>query len=300
MMDRKVNVLVTGANGQLGQELLALTAEFPSLKLLPATRQELDITNRDQVRQYFDRHPVDFCLNCAAYTAVDQAENHPEAAHRVNVLGPEVLAEACREQDATLIHYSTDYVYHTLCNRPYREEDPTNPQSVYARTKLEGEMKVREALPRSIIVRTSWVYSAFGGNFVKTVLRLGADRDHLRVVYDQVGTPTYAHDLALATLTMLLRLEGHRDRGAALGGIYHYSNEGVTSWYDFAVAILDLAGLPCRVLPIESKDYPTLAPRPFFSVLNKEKIKTTFDLDIPHWRRSLQTCLEQIGNHLGR
>ncbi len=295
MSDSPTRILVTGAHGQLGREIMTLGTNFPDWQLIPTDRQELDISRRDDVLRFFDRHPIDYCINCAAYTAVDEAERQPGIARQLNTLGPAFLAEACLASGATMLHFSTDYVYHTRHNQPYREDARTNPQGVYARTKLEGDQWVLQTLPNSIILRTSWVYSPFGNNFVKTMLRLAAERDSLRVVYDQIGAPTYARDLAAATLTIIRHLaNGPETERQSLGGIYHYSNEGVTSWYDFALAIFELEHISCRVFPIESKDFPTLANRPFFSILNKDKIKQTFKLEIPHWRESLQDCLQRL------
>ena len=294
MSDLPTRILVTGANGQLGQEVMALAANFPAWELIPSDRHVMDISRREDVLRFFDRHRVDFCINCAAYTAVDQAESQPDIARQINALGPGYLAEACRQAGAGLLHFSSDYVYHTHHNRPYREDAPTNPQGVYARTKLEGDERVQQALPEAVVLRTSWVYSSYGNNFVKTMLRLATLRDTLRVVYDQVGAPTYARDLAGAALAIIRYLAATGTERPPKGGIYHYSNEGVTSWYDLALAIFELSHIDCHVLPIESKDFPTPAARPFFSVLNKDKIKETFALTIPHWRTSLRECLKRI------
>lgn len=270
-------LLVTGANGQLGQELRLLLGN----RAVYAGRAELDIADEAAVKAFFEAQSFDFVINCAAYTAVDKAEDDAEAADRANRLGPALLARYGRR----MVHVSTDYVFDGTSCRPYRENDEPNPVSVYGRTKLAGEAAVLNEAETAVIIRTAWVYSSFGKNFVKTMRRLGAERDSLGVVFDQVGTPTYAADLASAIVAMLPQIApGMKD-------VYHYSNEGVTSWYDFAVAIMEESGLSCAVRPIESADYPTRAARPAFSVLNKAKIKKDFGLSIPHWRDGLKRCL---------
>jgi dTDP-4-dehydrorhamnose reductase len=287
-------LLIPGANGQVGRSLLQLATAYSHLELHAAPSQTLDIGDRAAVDRFFRENPVRWCINCAAYTAVDKAEAEPDRARAVNVAGARNLAAACARHGAGMIHLSTDYVYHTRQNTPFRETDAVRPRGVYAKTKLAGERAVQKALPGAMIVRTSWVYAPFGQNFVRTMLRLGAERPVLRVVADQIGTPTYAPDLAAALLSIIDRVErGGADR-AALAGIWHYSNEGVASWYDFACAIMELAGLDCRVEPIETSDYPTPAARPPFSVLNKAKIRAAFGLEIPHWRISLVECLRML------
>lgn len=221
---------------------------------------------------------------------MDKAESEPEQAHLVNVESVANLAEACKNVGASLIHFSSDYVYHNGQNTPLKETDATNPQSVYAKTKLEGEAAAGTAM----VIRTSWVYSSFGNNFVKTMLRLGKERPELRVVYDQIGAPTYARDLAKATLDILQKVEKGEVERSLLQGIYNYSNEGVTSWYDFAQAIFEINNIDCKVIPIETKDYPTPAARPPYSVLHKAKIKAAFGLEILHWREGLLKCLELL------
>lgn len=233
-------------------------------------------------------------MNCAAYTAVDKAESEPVLAKKINVSGAKNLAEACVGQGIPLVHLSTDYVYHNRQNTPFRESDPVSPKSVYARTKLAGDRAALKANPLAIIVRTSWVYSEFGNNFVKTMLRLGAERPALNVVFDQIGTPTYAPDLAAAILKIIQKVENKEVVPKNAAGIWHYSNEGVTSWYDFAQAIFEIKNLACRVNPIETKDFPTPAARPPFSLLNKGKIKAVFGLEIPYWRDSLAICLRKL------
>ncbi|GAB4499324.1 MAG: dTDP-4-dehydrorhamnose reductase [Saprospiraceae bacterium] len=293
-----MTILITGANGQVGQCFQQLAARFPRWNFIFNDFPELDITNRRAVFSFFrslqNDKKISWCVNCAAYTAVDKAESEPDLAKKINVLGAKNLAEACAEQGIPLVHLSTDYVYHNRQNTPFRESDPVSPKSVYARTKLAGDRAALKANPLAIIIRTSWVYSEFGNNFVKTMLRLGAERPALHVVFDQIGTPTYAPDLAAAILTMIQKVENKEVAPENAAGIWHYSNEGVTSWYDFAKAIFEIKKLPCRVNPIETKDFPTPAQRPPFSLLNKEKIKAAFGLEIPYWRDSLAICLRKL------
>lgn len=273
-------LLITGANGQLGNELRLLLGD----NALYTDYAELDITNAAEVRAFVNAHRVDMIVNCAAYTAVDKAESDEEKAYAINAVGPANLAQA----GVPLIHVSTDYVFDGASCRPYVEDDVPNPATVYGRTKLAGEKHVLENADTALVIRTAWLYSSFGNNFVKTMLRLGAERDSLNVVFDQVGTPTYARDLAAAIVKIMPQLK------PGMKGVYHFSDEGVCSWYDFAVRIMDKAGQPCRVKPIESVDYPTLAKRPFYSVLNKGKIKAAFGVDIPHWEKSLDDCLKKL------
>ena len=282
-------ILVTGANGQLGREFQALQALFPEYKWVFASRQDLDLSDSGEVRRFFQENPIDYCLSCAAYTAVDLAETHPAEAAQVNVDAVRLLASECRAQAASFIHFSSDYVYHNAINRPLREEDPATPQGVYARTKLDGDLAALAEHPEAIIFRVSWVFSRFGHNFVKTMLRLGKERPELRVVCDQIGAPTHARDLALAVASII-----HSGKTRGKGGIYHYANEGVCSWYDFAKAIFDLSSLPVKVLPILSREYPTPAARPSYSVLDKTKFKETFGIEIPYWRDSLADCIREI------
>lgn len=283
-----MHLLITGAHGQVGSELQALQHHYPDWTFTFTNREELDISSATAVIDHFAQANYDYCINCAAYTAVDKAEQEPELAAAINVEGPRHLAQACQRYQTRLLHISTDYVYHSLHHRPYVESDSTSPQSVYGRTKLAGEQAAQAAHAETLVVRTSWVYSQFGHNFVKTMLRLGGERKQLSVVFDQVGSPTHARDLAQALLDIVAQ------HPPSFGGLYHYSNEGVCSWYDFAHAIFNLKNLPCQLSPIESKDYPTPAQRPPYSVLNKQRIKTTFGLHIPHWRDSLEACLSAL------
>jgi dTDP-4-dehydrorhamnose reductase len=287
-------ILVTGANGQVGQCIRQLAPQFPELSLIFMGSADLDITNREAVRQIFQQNELTGCINCAAYTAVDKAETNQPLAEAINVQGTQWLAEGCSVRNIPFIHFSSDYVYHNAVNRPLVETDKVQPKGVYARTKLRGERVALRKYPNSMIIRTSWVYAPFGNNFVHTMLRLGAERPALNVVFDQIGTPTYAPDLAAAVLSLLRQHQRNDLTVENLAGIWHYSNEGVTSWYDFALAIFELANLPCKVNPILSVQYPTPAQRPAFSVLDKSKIKNAFGLDIPHWRQSLQACLAAL------
>lgn len=272
-------ILVTGSNGQLGSEIKKLIpdAVFADLK-------ELDITNFDAVKVFVKANDIETIINCAAYTAVDKAEDDPRAAFAINAEGPgNLAATGCR-----LLHISTDYVFDGSGCRPYKESDPTNPVSVYGQSKLAGEKKVLSQSANAVILRTAWLYSATGNNFVKTMLRLGRERSSVGVVCDQVGSPTFAGDLAEAICQILPKI--NRDTT----GVYHYTNEGVCSWYDFAWEIMKKSGSNCKVLPLTSSDYPTRAQRPSYSVLSKRAVKETFDLEIPYWKESLEKCLKQF------
>lgn len=283
-------ILVTGANGQLGNSIRVLTGQYPQYNFLFTDVDTLDITDPAAVKAAVKDNQVNYIINCAAYTAVDKAEDNEELCRRLNSFAVCVLGEAAREAGAKMIHISTDYVFSGTGYRPYKETDGTRPVSVYGRTKLAGEEGLMEVCPDAVIIRTAWLYSEFGSNFVKTVLRLGKERDELGFVFDQIGTPTYAGDLAAIILSVVTADE----KGAFVPGIYHYSNEGVCSWYDFTVKILQIAGIDCRIRPIETKDYPTKAVRPPYSVLNKSKIKETYGIAIPHWEASLRVCMGKL------
>ena len=280
-------VLVTGANGQLGNSIQVRASQYPDYRFLFTDVDSLDICDKEAVARYVREHDVNFILNCAAYTAVDKAEANEELCHRINCDAVRNLGEAAQAKGAKVIHISTDYVFDGSHCKPYVESDATCPVSVYGRTKLAGEQALQAACPDSVIIRTAWLYSEYGNNFMKTVLRLGKERDELRFIFDQVGTPTYAGDLANAMLTILVAAE----KDHFVPGIYHFSDEGVCSWYDFTVKILQIAGLEKNVIPIETKDYPTPATRPHYSVLNKGKIKETYGIVIPHWEKSLAYCM---------
>jgi dTDP-4-dehydrorhamnose reductase len=287
-----MKVLVTGADGQLGNEIRNLANQFPEWQFLFTDVDSLDVTCKEKVQLYFREKKPEFVVNCAAYTAVDKAETENDKAHQINALAPEILAHAAKQFHSCFIHISTDYVFNGDSFLPYSETDEENPDGVYGKTKREGELRCLAQKPETIIIRTSWLYSAFGNNFVKTMLRLGSERDFLEVVFDQVGTPTYAADLANAVFSVIETFEKGTQNYAP--GIYHFSNEGVASWYDFAKGIFELSELSCRVEPVLSDAFPTLAKRPHFSVLNKSKIKSTFNLKIPYWRDSLKICLGKI------
>lgn len=297
-----LNILVAGSNGQLGSEIKELVgsttsvvpgeakATLPNTKFYFTDKKELDISNIGDVRKYIIENNIDTIINCAAYTAVDKAEDEKELANKINHLAVKKLAMLSNEFGLKLIHISTDYVFDGTNFKPYSEDDTTNPQSVYGKTKLDGEKAILESsLKNSIIIRTSWVYSSYGANFVKTMLRLGKEKDELGVIFDQVGTPTYAKDLAKTILEIIPKIDNHKVK------IYNYSNEGVVSWYDFAKEIMRMAKLACKVNPIETKDYPTPAKRPHYSLLNKSKIKSTFDIQIPYWKDGLDDCLKRLG-----
>ncbi len=289
-----MKVLVTGSYGQLGSELKDLSVNYPEWEFLFTDADSLDITDEHAADVYFKRHNPSLLINCAAYTAVDKAETETNAAHQINAIAPGILAKLSKKYKSGFIHISTDYVFDGQSYKPYLEYDAVNPAGVYGKTKLAGERSIRSANPAAIIVRTSWLYSAYGNNFVKTMLRLGKERDLLKVVFDQVGTPTYAADLAQALLAIA---EAYSKNPAdAVPGIYHYSNEGVSSWYDFTKSIFEIAGIQCQVMPVPSEEYPTPAKRPHYSVLNKSKIKATFNITIPYWKESLRICIDKIQN----
>jgi dTDP-4-dehydrorhamnose reductase len=278
------NILITGAGGQLGSEFRYL-AEPPKktvFNFIFVTHKELDIQNNQKVAEFCTKNKINTIVNCAAYTAVDKAEQEPNQADAINHLAVKSLANIAKSQNIKLIHISTDYVFDGTAHKPYKESDSTNPQSVYGKTKLDGERALQAINPaNSIIIRTSWVYSESSNNFVKTMLRIGTERDELNVVCDQIGTPTNARDLAKAILEIIPQLTNDNVE------IYHYSNAGVCSWYDFAQAIFEINNIKCQVKPIPSEAYPAPAKRPYYSVIDKGKIVKKFDLDINHWRTSL-------------
>lgn len=272
--------LVTGCKGQLGTALQSLLKD----KAVYIDRDELDLTDEEAVKNYLSANSFEYIINCAAYTAVDKAEADVETAHKVNALAPLYLAKYGKH----IVHISTDYVFDGTNHKPYTEEDETNPVSVYGKTKREGEINVLNNAESAIVIRTAWLYSPHGGNFVKTMRKLGEQRDSLNVVFDQIGTPTNAYDLAEAIVAALPQIKSDEKE------IYHFTDEGVCSWYDFAREIMEQSKLSCQVYPIESKDYPTPAARPHYSVLNKAKIKQRFNITIPHWKEGLEKCLKQF------
>jgi dTDP-4-dehydrorhamnose reductase len=314
-----MNILVTGSKGQLGSEIQELSSEY-AYNFFFTDRQELDITDVNAIKTFVEKNTINAVINCAAYTAVDKAETDEANANAVNHLAVRNLAQIAKEKNITLIHVSTDYVFDGKNFKPYTEDDTTNPNGVYGKTKLDGENALREINPpNALIIRTSWVYSSYGANFVKTMLRLGKEKESLGVIFDQVGTPTYARDLAKAILEIIqnskfasfptsslgMQTDGntastsmHSQAGALERdgvAIYNYSNEGVLSWYDFAKEIMRMAKLNCQINPIETKEYPTPATRPHYSLLNKSKIKKEFGIIIPYWKDSLDACLRKMG-----
>lgn len=283
-----MRVLITGANGQLGNEMRRLGVVSPNEYLFTDVA-ELDITDKDAVAEFVKSKNVEIIVNCAAYTNVDKAEDDESTAELINATAVRNLAEAVKAVDGTLFHVSTDYVFGSEGNTPRTEDMPTNPLGVYGKTKLHGEQAIAEVGAKAIIIRTAWLYSEFGNNFLKTMLRLTAEKESLNVVFDQVGSPTYAGDLALAIFSII---EGGVYAGNE--GVYHFSNEGVCSWYDFATEIAAAAGHECVVMPCHSNEFPSKVTRPPFSVLDKTKIKTTFGIEIPHWRDSMLYCLQRL------
>lgn len=290
MTDRKRTVFVTGAGGQLGSEIQVISDQFSEYRFLFFKHNNLNIADIYDIRQNLTPDASDIIINTAAYTAVDRAEEESENADLANHIGPKNLATLAAETGCLLIHISTDYVFDGKSSHPYKENDTTGPLNVYGLTKLKGENAILKSKARAIIIRTSWVYSSFGNNFVKTMLRLGRERDEISVIFEQSGTPTYARDLASTILDIMRRIPPT----LSLPQIYHYSNEGLISWYDFAKSIMELGNISCHVSPIEIEDYPLPAIRPVYSVLNKSKIKHDFAIKIPYWRDSLRICLEQI------
>lgn len=288
------NILITGAKGQLGSEIRELTQastlHTQYYNFYFTDRDALDITDKKAIQEFIAKKSIKTIINCAAYTAVDRAEEDMENADRINHTAVKYLAQMAKEKGIKLIHISTDYVFDGKNYRPYVEEDSVNPNSVYGQTKTNGEKALLEINPKNaIIIRTSWIYSSYGANFVKTMLRLGKAKDTLNVIFDQVGTPTYAKDLAKAIFEILPQIKNEKVE------IYHYSNEGVLSWYDFAKEIMRMAKIECEIKPIETKEYPTPAIRPHFSLLNKTKIKKAFGITIPYWKDSLDECLKKMG-----
>lgn len=282
-----MNILITGCNGQLGNEIQLLQAQYAQHTWLNTDVNELDITDKAAIERFVEANEIDGIVNCAAYTAVDKAESDPQLARKLNADAPAFLAEAVAKRGGWMVQVSTDYVFNGTKHTPYVETDEPCPNSIYGQTKLEGEQAVSKLCPNAMIIRTAWLYSEFGNNFVKTMIRLGREREQLGVIFDQVGTPTYAHDLATAIMTAI-------DKGIK-PGVYHFSNEGVTSWYDFTKSIHRLAGInTCQVSPLHTAEYPTPACRPAYSVLDKTKIKAAYGIEIPHWEESLAKCIAKL------
>lgn len=281
------NILITGCNGQLGNEMQLLAKEHPQYTYFFTDVAELDICDSEAVEAFVQEHEIDCIVNCAAYTAVDKAEENEALCDRLNHLAPGNLAAAVQRRGGALVQISTDYVFDGSAHVPYREEEATCPATVYGRTKLAGEQLAAAQCERTLIIRTAWLYSTFGNNFVKTMIRLGKEREELGVIFDQVGTPTYARDLAAVIFAAI-------EKGI-VPGIYHFSNEGVCSWYDFTQVIHRMAGIrDCRLKPLHTEEYPTPAARPHFSVLDKTKIKQTYGVTIPYWMDSLEECIAKL------
>lgn len=284
-------ILVTGSNGQLGNEIRVLAKNY-DFQFTFTDIDELDITDINAIDALFQKNGFDYVINCAAYTNVNKAESDEDVALLINAQAPANLAKIAQKHNAKFIHISTDYVFDGNNHQPYTEDDAVCPQSAYGRTKLEGERLAFSENDGTIIIRTAWLYSSFGNNFVKTMMKFGTEKDSLNVVFDQIGTPTYAADLAKAILTIIEKIEKKEKKFIA--GIYHFTNEGVCSWFDFTKEIHAIANISCKVLPIETKDFPSPAKRPFYSVLNKRKIKETYDIEIPYWKESLAICIQKI------
>jgi dTDP-4-dehydrorhamnose reductase len=284
-------ILITGANGQLGSEIKEISKRSEKLVFLFHDVDTLDITDFEKLNHFVNSNQVKYIVNCAAYTAVDKAESETDKAKKINVDAVRNIVRSAGINQAFVIHISTDYVFDGTANKPYGEEVPVNPVSVYGRTKEEGEHDVIK-YSKGMVIRTAWLYSTFGNNIVKTVLKLGRERTELNFVFDQTGSPTYAADLATAIITIIQQSEENESGFKA--GVYHYSNEGVCSWYDFVKAIVRIKGLKCKVNPIETSQYPAPATRPVYSVLNKKKIKNTYALEIPYWLDSLENCLKKM------
>ena len=287
-----MNILITGSNGQLGSEIKDLVTNYKNFNFFFMDLPELNICKSEELNTFIVDQNINAVINCAAYTAVDKAEKDEHTAQKVNSEGVLNLVNALKKVNGKLIHISTDYVFDGNHSQPYKESDPVSPVGVYGETKRAGELAVINSSIDALVIRTSWMYSVYGNNFLKTMLKLGHDKDELGVIFDQVGTPTNASDLAKTCLDILAYSKEANINSK--GKIYHYSNEGVTSWYDFAKAIMELGSIDCKIRPIETKDYPTPAKRPHYSVLNKSKIKTDFNIQIPNWRDSLDKCIEKL------
>ena len=282
-----MNILITGCNGQLGNEMQLLEKDFSEHQWFNTDVEELDITDQLAIEQFIQENQIDGIVNCAAYTAVDKAESNKELCTSLNTVAPAYLAAAVDKRGGWMIQISTDYVFDGTKHTPYVETDTPCPDSVYGSTKLAGEFGVQKFCRRSMIIRTAWLYSTFGNNFVKTMLRLGKEKTELGVIFDQIGTPTYARDLANAIMAAIVQ--------GIKPGVYHFSNEGVISWYDFTKAIHRIAGITsCHVRPLHTAEYPTPAKRPAYSVLDKTKIKETYNIEIPYWEESLKECIEKL------
>ena len=289
-MGDKTTILVTGANGQLGSEIRHISALYPSYDFLFTTKEDLPIENKDAVKMFFEKQQIDYCINCAAYTAVDKAEAEKEKAFLINADAAGILASICSDHHTKLIHISTDYVYAGNALLPLKEEDAVDPLNVYGWSKLKGEELILNRYPSALIIRTSWVYSSYGNNFVKTMLRLFKEKESLNIVNDQYGCPTYAADLAAIIMKFVEGMENNNE----YAGIVNYCNTGITTWFYFAQAIKEFVNSSCKILPVSTSQYPTAAKRPLYSVLDTSKIKKMLSADIPSWKDSLHKCLQSI------
>lgn len=288
-----MKLLITGANGQLGMSVKKVADRFPEFNFLYTDLAELDITDHDAIHSLIQKENINGVINCAAFTAVDKAEEQIDLAYQINETGPFNLAKACQATKCFFIHISTEYVFSGKGFRPYSPDEKTNPASVYAKSKAAGEDSILKLNPDGWIVRTSWLYSEFGQNFVKTMLKLGREREQLNVIADQIGSPCYATDLAMAILSMLKKRQTSSKNKSGMA-IYHYANTGCASWFDFTKAIMEIGGLECSVTPIPTEMYPLPAPRPFYSVLNTDSTVRDFGISIPYWRDSLMKCIETL------
>ncbi|MGK0251668.1 MAG: dTDP-4-dehydrorhamnose reductase [Gammaproteobacteria bacterium] len=282
-----MNILITGSNGQLGNELRGIAVNYKNHLFLFTDVQDLDITDQDALASFFKDNNIELCINCAAYTAVDKAETERALCDKINIEGPANLAKACAKNNARLIHISTDFVFSGESFIPLIETKKTDPVNFYGLSKLNGELALSKELKEHFIIRTSWLYSTHGGNFVKTMIKLGESKPKLNIIVDQIGSPTYAFDLANAIMSIV---ESH----SSAFGVYHYSNEGIASWYDFTSAIFEYSNIKTPISPIPTSEYPTPAKRPHYSVMDKSKIKEAFNITIPHWRSSLKECLSKL------
>jgi len=282
-----MNILITGSNGQLGNELRGIAGNYKNHLFLFTDVQDLDITDQDALASFFKDNNIELCINCAAYTAVDKAETERTLCDKINVKGPANLAKACAKNNARLIHISTDFVFSGESFIPLIETKKTDPVNFYGLSKLHGELALSNELKEHFIIRTSWLYSTHGSNFVKTMRKLGESKPKLNVIVDQIGSPTYAFDLANAIMSIV-------ESNSSAFGVYHYSNEGIASWYDFTSAIFEYSNIKTPISPIPTSEYPTPAKRPHYSVMDKSKIKEAFNITIPHWRSSLKECLSKL------
>lgn len=282
-------ILVTGCHGQLGNEMQIVAKRYPAFQYIYTDVEELNICDKKALNDFVKANHINIIVNCAAYTAVDKAEDDVDLCYQINRDAVRNIGEVAKENKLKVVHVSTDYVFDGTNYLPYTEDMPVCPATVYGKSKLAGDLALLESCDQAVVLRTAWLYSSFGNNFVKTMMKLGTERDSLNVIFDQVGTPTYAADLADTILTLL-------SNKTFVPGIYHFSDEGACSWYDFTKSIHKIAGITCNVHPIETKDYPARTPRPHYSVLNKAKIKSTYGINIPHWEESLVKCIKLLQN----